>query len=309
MRKITFWLLVVATLLTPWMIVNAQEATQISELEVDIWPEYDQPSVLVIYHITLAPNTTFPTPFSLRMPAAAGEPHAVAVRQPDDALVNLEYTMQSDGTWITLSLVANLPELQIEYYDPGLVKDGTLRDFSYTWQGDYAVGNMWIEIQQPVDASEMTITPGPVNDGVDQAGLTYYTKQVGQVPAGQEVNIALSYQKSSDLPSVSQLQVEPSAPLTSENVWQDRMMGALPWVLGILGVGLIAGGAIWYWRSGQQTASTPRKRHRSRMAPSQPVTTSPETAESISIYCHQCGKRAASGDRFCRSCGTRLRVE
>ena len=25
------------------------------------------------------------------------------------------------------------------------------------------------------------------------------------------------------------------------------------------------------------------------------------------IFCHRCGKRAASGDRFCRSCGTKLR--
>jgi hypothetical protein len=309
MRKITYWLLVVAILLASWTGVNAQDATQISELEVDIWPEYDQPTVLVIYHITLAPNTTFPTPFAIRIPAAAGEPHAVAVRQPDDALVNLEYTLDSDGTWITLNLVANLPELQIEYYDPGITKDGALRNYTYQWQGDYAVGNMLIEIQQPADASEMAITPGPVEGGVDQAGLTYYTKEVGQVPAGQEVTIALSYQKSSDLPSVSQLQVEPSAPLTSENVWQDRMLGALPWVLGALGVGLIAGGAIWYWRSGQQTASAPRKRHRSRSTAPLAPATSADTSENQSIYCHQCGKRAASGDRFCRSCGTRLRVE
>ena len=30
----------------------------LSLLSVDIWPEYDQPAVLMIYRITLAPDTT-----------------------------------------------------------------------------------------------------------------------------------------------------------------------------------------------------------------------------------------------------------
>jgi hypothetical protein len=31
--------------------------------------------------------------------------------------------------------------------------------------------------------------------------------------------------------------------------------------------------------------------------------------ESVELYCHECGTRAQTGDRFCRVCGSKLRVE
>lgn len=76
------------------------------------------------------------------------------------------------------------------------------------------------------------------------------------------------------------------------------------WLLVFLGLVLIGGGGYWYWRSGQQ--ESPAKARRRRRAPRQ------ETAAAFTqeaIYCHQCGKRAGAGDRFCRSCGSRLRTE
>ena len=46
---------------------RGQEAPRIGTLEVDLWPEYDQPGVLVIYHITIASTIMLPAPLELRM--------------------------------------------------------------------------------------------------------------------------------------------------------------------------------------------------------------------------------------------------
>ena len=311
MKKWVIGLLLVGLACLPVWSARAQSAPVIGELKVALWPEYDQPSVLVIYYITLAQGTTLPASLNVRIPASSGLPNAVAVKQPDGQLVNLEYETSSDGTWTTIQLVANLPELQIEYYDPGLAKEGVQRSYTYEWPADYAVEDLVIEIQQPLDASDLSVSPGPVSSRTGGDGLTYFTKQVGQVAAGQAVQIDLEYQKSSDILSAAQLEVQPSAPLTTQSSWQDKMLGALPWVLGVLGVSLIAGGAIWYWQSGRQTAPARTRRSRARSAAAEDTSPADSRADSAvsQVYCHQCGKRAASGDRFCRSCGTRLRVE
>jgi hypothetical protein len=79
----------------------------------------------------------------------------------------------------------------------------------------------------------------------------------------------------------------------------------LPWILGILGVALIVGGGLWYWQSGKQSA-TDKSRRRRRTAR---LKVSDETAAGDEVYCQNCGKRASVGDRFCRTCGTKLRIE
>jgi hypothetical protein len=305
LRKLIVAGLLLAALLFPGA-VRSQAVVSIAFLEVDLWPEYDRSSVLVIYRVTLSPNTTLPAQLALRIPAAAGEPYAVAVRQPDGQLVNLDYDLQSDGVWTSVEVVANLPELQIEYYDPSLVKSADQRSFTFQWPGGYAVEQMVVEFQQPLGASGAAIMPGPSSSLVNsQDGLTYLTKEIGVLDAGQTISLDIAYLKTSDTLTKPQLEVQPSAPLTTEPDWQNTMLGALPWVLGVLGVGLIAGGVFWYWKSGQATQAEKPRRRRSRS-----MTTGRED-EGVAgvVYCHQCGKRAGETDRFCRSCGTKLRIE
>jgi hypothetical protein len=299
-------LLLIAVALISIIPAGAQGEVKIGTLEIALWPEYDQPTMLVIYRLTLSADTLLPAQLSIRIPATAGRPNAVAVREPSGQLVNLEYELTSDGTWSTIRMVANFPELQIEFYDPGLIKEGNQRKFTFAWSGDYAVERCFVEVQQPLGASEMMISPGPARSEIAEGGLVYFMKEVGYLDNGQKFNIDLSYQKSGDDLSVSGLQVQPSAPLTAETGLGDRMLGALPWFLGTAGVLLIAGGVIWYWKSGQQSQPVKQRRGRGRRSPVER-----DESETLSgpIYCHQCGRRAAESDRFCRTCGTRLRVE
>ncbi len=58
---------------------------------------------------------------------------------------------------------------------------------------------------------------------------------------------------------------------------------------------MIVGGFMYYRQSGRTVSKKSRRRRA-------------EGEESESgVYCAQCGTRARGGDRFCRTCGSRIR--
>jgi len=295
---------------------RAQNMISLSSAEVDIWPEYDRPTVLVIYRLTLSSDTTLPVEMTVRIPAAAGEPNAVAVKQITSTstgsdLFQIASNRVVNGDWGLITFTATMPEVQIEYYDPELTKQGADRHFEYHWAGDYSVDSLVIQVQQPVGAANMQISPASDSSATGQDGLVYYNKRVGALTAGQTFNLTVDYQKSSDSLSIESLAIQPSAPVANvTSGWKSQVLAVLPWVLGVVGILLIVGGGWWYWQSGKggdgarRPAVQPRRRRRSTA-----VQGGGDTGTEGYVYCHQCGKRASPNDRFCRACGTRLRVE
>jgi len=285
----------------------AQENLTLPEARIDLWPEYDRPEMLVIQNFVLPASVSLPAEVVFRIPAASGGPSAVAVRQPDGALYETPYTEEQAGAWIAVQVTATTPEIVIEYYDPGLTKEGSMRSYTYQWPGDPAVESMTLRIQQPAQASQMTITGGLGTGTVGSDGLTYYVKDLGEIAAGQAFSLELQYTKPSDDLTVSGLPVQPASPIQETTAGSVQLVSALPWVLGGFGVLFIAVGGWWYWRSGRGDAkqTTPARARGSRS--SGKLKGKPAPSDGEYIYCHQCGNRAAPGDRFCRTCGTQLR--
>ncbi len=304
MRKWIFPLFLILSLLLP-LRAQAQDPLSFSSMYIEIWPEYDKPGVLVVYQITLASSITLPASVSMRIPAVAGEPFAVAERQADGALYSINYTRQVAGAWSTISFTTTTSELQVEYYDPSILTEGDARHFVYSWPGDNAIAQLTIQVQEPVGATDMRITPSLGAGAVGNDGLTYFTQDIGAISVGQAIQITIDYQKSTSALSVENMPIQPSAPVPQSTIADLNLSTWLPWVLGILGTGLIVGGIVWFWRSGRQHPVRQTKRSRSR-APSL-AAQSDAPADETAIYCSQCGKRASPGDLFCRSCGAQIR--
>jgi len=283
----------------------AQVEPPLAAVSVDLWPEFDRPTTLVIYHITLSSQVSLPYQMSVRIPAAAGAPHAVAVQQPGGALISVPFEQEPEVGWTRVIFQATAPEIQLEYYDPGLEIDGNRRSFQYTWPGDYAVDAFSVEIQRPIGASEVQIKPGMVSSRQGTDGLTYYQMNVGPLSKSQTFEISVEYLKETAELSFSNLTVAPSAALDGPNSGKASMTSFLPWILGFLGLALIIGGAVWYWQSGRQKVETKKEPRNRRSSKAQAFS---EDGQEGKIYCHQCGKRASPGDRFCRACGTQLRI-
>lgn len=304
MRKWVLSVILVLAMLLPFT-AHAQDPLVLSSLQIGIWPEFDRSAVLVIYQMALSSSTTYPASVSIRIPITAGEPNAVAVRQPDGTLITTDHTRQVAGQWAMINFTTSTPDVQLEYYDPGLTKNGDARHFTYTWPGDYAVSQLTIQVQQPYGSTNMRISPSLGAGTVSSVdSLTYYSQDIGTISAGQNFQITIDYQKSDNTLSVENLPVEPSSPIPQDNSTGLNLKSWLPWVLGILGAALIIGGIIWFWRTGRQPL--PRARRQRSRARSPEPDMNRNAAESA-VYCSKCGKRAMPGDQFCRSCGSPIR--
>jgi hypothetical protein len=304
MYKWVLPLILILSILLP-IRVHAQDPVSFSSMIIEIWPEYDKPSVLVIYQMTFSSATAFPATLSVRIPATAGEPNAVAERQADGTLYKITYTRQVAGEWATISFTTTASQIQIEYYDQALTKDGNARHYQYVWPGDFAIAQLSIQVQQPAGATDMRIAPSLGAGVVGNDTLTYYTQDIGAITAKQNIQVTLDYQKTSDALSAEISPIQPSSPVPQGTASDLNMSTWLPWILGILGAGLIIGGIVWYWQTGRQRPAPKTRRQRSRSGSQESEVNS--TSDEVELYCSNCGKRASPGDQFCRSCGTPIR--
>lgn len=312
MKRWLITYLLVVTLAAPWVSVQAQTPLEIEHLQVDIWPEFDKPDVLVIYRITIAASSTLPAQVSLRIPRIAGEPFNLAMKDVDGMLYNIKYDQVVEGDWMRVSFTAASTELQLEYYDTRIVRNSTQRQFEFYWPGDYRVRTMELRIQQPINASGMKLTQGALkmSSGViEEDKLTYYTVPIdGQVEAGTTFRVGFNYTKPDDVLTSSQAPVLPVQPGSGNGTPATNSLTTNDLLAGVIGIGvvLIAVGVFWYVNQ-QRIASANASANRRRRHVRQSIETETKSMDG-NIYCHQCGKRAGPGDTFCRSCGAKLKV-
>lgn len=284
--------------------VQAVAPVSLDKIEVNLWPEYDRAEMLVIDHIFIAADVSLPTSLTLRIPVAAGDPFNLAFRNTDGQLYNLIYTRQTSGEWSEVTFSTPTSEIQLEYYDPGLTKDGADRSYTYTWPGSYAIKTIQVQVQQPTGATDIKLNPEAGSPIPGAGGMAYFTSSLPAVKAGQSFTYQVSYRKANDQLSVQNGKVVPSVPITTNTPGRATLNSIWWWLLGGIALLMIAGGIGWYWRSTRKASTEPiRRRHissRERIS---------EPSGGDSVYCYHCGKRASSGDVFCRSCGSRLRRE
>jgi len=295
MRKLMLMLTLSIVLLVP-ISVQAQGKLHLSLVSVDIWPEYDRPAVLMIYHITLAPDTGLPTSLSLRIPSSA-EINAVAVLDPTGNLIVAPYDSIVQGSWSVLTITTTSPKIQIEYYT-ALVKNGTTRHIVFNWAGDYALEKLEVNFLQPLGADSPIISLPPVDTSPGQDGLTNYRIETAGLKADKPFALTIDYQRQTDGLSISSLPVLAASTPGPDTPGHVSMTGILPWGLAGIGFLLIVAGIVGFvaWQRGSQVSTAVNQNTHPR-----------SESEDEFIYCHQCGKRANPRDVFCRTCGTPLK--
>ncbi len=276
---------------------RAQSPIKLSSLQVQLWPEYDQPSMLVIYDFRLPESIKLPVSVSISFPKE-GHLVAVASQAADGSLLNTDYigpTAGQQSQTVTIQIQTSTT-YHLEYYQP-LSRTGRERKFSYVWPGDYAVDDISISIRIPPDTTSIITDPAMKStkapDGTDSL-----IKDFGALQAGQKFPLQLTYVKESETLSVPGESVQPSKPLGSNTPGRVLLSNYLPYILGALGIISIGAAAIYFLQPGRRQATARRRTHGHA-----------EGKAKGEIYCHQCGARAQPNDRFCRVCGTKLRLE
>jgi hypothetical protein len=289
-------LLLILALLVPFA-VQAQAPVVLDRLQVSLWPEYDRPGVLVIYRAVLPADQTLPVGLAFRIPAAAGEPSAVAYRQDDLNLISLPYQRQVVGDLALITFTTSVREVQFEYYDPALQVQDSNHRFVFTWPGEYAVGEFAVEVQQPVQATGIIVNPALGSGTLGSDGMTYFSATLGGLAAGQPQVVEVAYGKTGSGLSFERLQ--PVEPIARPASLGERLLAwpYWPWVLAAVGVTLVALAVVFFvrGRKGENSARPGRLRHR------------PATEGGARLFCHNCGAPAEAQAVFCSMCGTQLR--
>jgi hypothetical protein len=305
------WLILALTLLLS-LPVQAQIPPQIQNLSVEVWPEFDRPETLVIYRATLSTNTSLPAEVTFQLPGHIENMHAIAVEQ-NGGLVDVPadvIEMRQEGNDLFLTFTTPEPNIQFEYYDPTiLAKDGNARDLIYVFTAPYNIETAVIQIQQPTQAADFSLTPTANNSFVGRDGLNYHNIELSGLTADEAVEVTATYNRPTDELSVEQITLNAPAPAQAEPViptttpvstqpinWGYVMIGG--------GVILLLVVGVYWWRSQGQNDEEPRRRP-ARSARRQRKTAS--QTEASGGYCYRCGTALRSDAQFCHKCGAERR--
>lgn len=298
MGKWLVFSLLLALLIFP-SVVGAQGTVKLDLMSIDLWSEYDKQSMLVINQFVVSKDTKLPARVTLRFPKE-GNLVAVAV-ETSERLLNKDFDPPAEqGSWqaVTINVETYDPH-RIEYYQP-LIRDEGKRRFKYEWFGDYYAKEFTVSILVPADSTELITSPVLQSTGASTNGLGIIGTVVkNDLNMGNSFQFELEYQRTSStlMDPVAANQVQPSEPVGADTPGRVSITN-LPLIIGGFGLALIGVALFAYWRSTQSSETKPRRRRRANAG---------EGNEQA--YCHECGARANPGDRFCRTCGSRLRAE
>ncbi|MEI2691300.1 MAG: zinc ribbon domain-containing protein [Anaerolineae bacterium] len=277
--------------------------------DVQIWPEHDKPTVLVIATGAVVTGTTFPQPMSLPLPPGASI-HAVAYPGEAGNLLTLPWTIEAGPAGQSVVFDLNQPRFVVEYY-ADILSPPPNRSFELDLGIPYAAQQASATLRQPARASALQVTPAMTAAGMDDLGNPTYTLALGSLAAGQSVPFQISYTKAdaepSKLPAApAPVDVPAPAPAAEGQSW-------LPLALG-LAVGALAGMALLYFvLNRRSTAGSRQARRRDARrkgdrsdAPRSGISKSADSTASQQ-FCVQCGQKFDLNDRFCRGCGATRR--
>ena len=277
--------------------VYGQTQIQLSRVDVNLLPEFNLPSVLVITEIQLDTDIPLPDELVLQIPAGS-EILTISNLETDGHFSTLHSEEEVSGDWKDITFSPLTPTIRIEYYDPNLVRQGDHRSYEYRWLSDYPADSFSISFRRPSGASDITSDP-PMEKSLDDiAEYEFYAIDAGPIPAGEEFTVSISYLKTTSNLAYPPLDVEPAVPVNEATPGRaPSEMSVVMWLLTVA-VAVLIMLVIYY---GWFRANVINKND--RMVQGVGIM----NPEKQVVFCHECGKRSRPGDAYCSNCGTELR--
>jgi rubrerythrin len=293
---------VVVPLLALGLVVKPLPATEKTELriarmDIDIWPEYDDPRVLVIYSGQLEADVEVPTEFSFIIPRGA-QIHMAGAIGPKGEHLHAQFETHPKGEDLAeVSYQVQTRRFYMEfYYDP--FTGGENKQFRYPLVSPYPIASLAVNVKQPLKSKNFRTDPLAVNIVQDQKGFNVHRVVFGDVAANEERSVAISYVRKEKDPSI------PKAGTTAATGGSKAMKNILI-IGGVLLVGVIGYGV---FASSKSKRNAPVRAGARRAANHQPRPRQPvqQTAASGEFkYCTECGTQMRRSDKFCPNCGTK----
>ena len=235
------------------------------------------------------------------------------ISEQDELLVHPHQVLPGD-TQDSLQLHLPAPRFFLEFYYNPFPASGIEKRFTYTASIAYPIAVFEVDIQQPLQASNFTLDPPPMERLTDNRGFTYYQFVTRDMRQGQTQTFTISYTKTTTSPSVPKQPPVPQRPGQRGPLSDNR-----PLALGIL-AGAIVLFAGWAWllhdprrQRASVTASAPQatatlstlfalvQEHGETQETT--VAMPPQAHPREINFCAHCGRKLLPDDRFCAGCG------
>jgi len=308
-RWIAAVILAVLTMVMGVWPASAQGTVRLAGLTVSLWPEYDKPGVLVIYRGVIADDVALPVTLQFLLPKASGGPVNTAGVDANSEFHYWTWKTAEAGDFISVSFTNPYREFQMEYYYDPLITDGTLRTFAYSYQADYRVDNLVVEVKQPAGAQNLSLTPAATGTSVDFDDLPLQKYTVGALDQGQTFQLTASYDKTDARLTSEILNLE--APGAAEFEDKSKSTGfkdVVPYILIGAAATLLIGAGIYAFLQSRKRPKRP-----AQAAPAKPSkgksrkAAQPRADTSGNAFCHQCGNRLRQDAQFCPKCGAKVK--
>ncbi len=305
-RRILFFCATAAfglwTMLTAPPRAVAQDPNQLSKLQLSVWPEHDQPTVLVMIDGTLADAANLPRQVSVLIPSSA-KLQVATFANPDGTFAPEQPFQSTDlgGGSTRVTFTTNTAAYHVEYYDD-LLRGAPDKTMDFVYQAAAPADQVTLEVQQPLKATKFSINPSAPTTRNGGDGFTYYDLQFPALAAGQTISAQVKYTKTDPNPSVITAPPAASAPAPAAppaSPWSNVFL-----VVALVALGLVAvvGFFLFQQRTRDLVSANTGSRYRSRRSAGSAAST------NVAAFCTQCGHGLGSQDLFCPRCGTKRRV-
>ena len=253
--------------------------------------------MLVRYEIQLDEGSRMPVDLTLQIPVDAQSLTISNLNEDNDTL-GLQTDVEDIGLWKDVRFTTITRVIEVEYYDPNLVKEGEQRLFEFEWLSIYPVDSLSLTIRQPFGGSDIHSQPAMDEKFTGSGNIEYYTGELGSVPAGEVFTLSLMYTKNTSNPAYPALPVAPAMDVNETTPGKTPSpLSVVLWLLSFAVAVLVLVGIYYLWFH-----------YKTREKQTHVVDgVGIRNPEKQMVFCHECGKRSSPGDIFCSNCGTELR--
>jgi hypothetical protein len=265
----------------PVPVQSAGEPTSLNNVTLWIYPEYDDPRLLVMVEGRIA-GVSAPTQIRFLVPSSA-EMYSAGSK---DAQGNYSggppdrKASQIQG-WDEISYTLKTDIFRVEYYDP-IISGQQNKSISYDFRTLYPISTLKVVVQIPLKATDFSALPAGVKstEGNFAVYSYFYTNQTTDKPLHYDI----SYTKTDTNPSLGTNTNSPAQGGSSNLVPISIIAGSV----------IIVFGVVWALKSTKKksAAKIPKTHH--------------EQVKLHNKFCNQCGKRLEYPSKYCPYCKQKL---
>ena len=270
------------------------EPDSFTNAQLWIYPEYDDPRLLVMLEGKIE-GTEPPAEVKFLVPSTA-EMYSAGSMDAQGRYSGGPPDRQPSSIpgWDEISYQVTTDTFRMEYYDP-IIFGNPEKTITYVFQTIFPVADLEIIIQEPISATDFTISPEG-DRFVDSAGFNSSLYQYTDLSPDSAIQFEINYTRTTTTPSLS-LSGDTLTPSSGEKETTNYT-----WIVVILSVIVVIIIVVFLW----QRKATPATRAERRRVTRKSIKQVPQDSSLTPKFCSQCGNSIDKQDKFCPNCGTKI---